>query len=87
MTALRFGTETGCCPSRDNIGIASAAKVLSHLVTPEPDKCLLLAGDVWEGAHWFAGGCFREIGRRSDEVEDLREAGGSLRRPSQGQSD
>jgi hypothetical protein len=24
-TALRFGTDTGCRPSRDNIGVASAA--------------------------------------------------------------
>jgi hypothetical protein len=24
MTALRFGTETGCRPGRDNTGVASA---------------------------------------------------------------
>jgi hypothetical protein len=60
---------------------------LSQLVTPKPGECLLLAGAVWDGGNQLAGFYRREIGRRLEEVEDLREAGGSLRRPFQGQSD
>jgi hypothetical protein len=61
--------------------------VLSQLVTSEPGEYHLLAGDIRDNGCQLAGFSWREIGRRSDEVEDLREAGGSFWRSSQVQSD
>jgi hypothetical protein len=63
VTALRFGAEFGCCPSRGNAIVASVMKGLSQLVTSEPAEYFLLAGGVRYSICWLAGGCWRELGR------------------------